>query len=216
MEYFVYAIGKKGDLKEPYVNCYIGVTNNPELRFKSHARSTSKIGKFIREHDLKFRENFKIIFEGKSDDCFMIEEEMRPFPNMGLNVATGGCGGHTRYSEERNSKISDAMKGRDVTWGDKVSKTKLENGTHKGRKNPRAKKWYLTSPDGKCYDATGKLAQICEDLGLTMSILRKNLGKTVEPPKMEGYGGFRPKSDDERKIRMNTVGWKLSEGEMPW
>jgi len=214
MEYFVYVIGL--NLKEPYTNCYIGVTNNPELRFKTHARSSTKVGKYIRENNLNFEENFRVIFEGTSSDCFLIEEEMRPFPNMGLNVATGGCGGYTNYSDERNSKISDAMKGRTITWGDKVSETKKKNGTHKGCKNPMSKKWYLTSPDGKCYDASGKLAQLCEDLEITPTVLRKNLGKTVEAPKKGGYGGFRPKSEKERKFRMNTTGWKLSEGEMPW
>lgn len=209
--YSVYAIGLKDDLVPPYVNCYIGVTNNLKSRFKAHHKSNYTIGRFIREYDLSYPSNMVVIFSGSKDDCFSLELKYRPSPNLGLNEATGGKGGYTRYSKERNLKISDSLKGRSVTWKDKISKTKVDNNQSVGSKNGMAKCWKVTTPDGNVYHIKGTLSLFCNEHGIIARTLTYYKNSKVPHPKKNKMGGFRAKNEQHRVRRNNTTGWKLEE-----
>ena len=213
MQYFVYAIGKKESLKEPYDYCYIGVTNRPEKRWKSHLKSRYTIGSFIRENNLTYEENMIIIMCGSSEECFEIEKKYRPFPNMYLNEAIGGHGGYTSYTEKRNKIISEKLKGRDTSsWKHKMIETKNKNKSHSGSKNIKAKKWILISPTGKEIKIHGNLNETCEKLNLLPSCLSYYRGKIVPSLKVS-YGGYRAKNENSLFLRKNTSGWMLIEND---
>ncbi len=210
MQYFVYAIGKTEDLNK-HEKCYIGVTNQPEKRWKKHQSSTHTVGCFIRENKLTYTDNMCVIFIGSEKECYEKEKELRPYPNMGLNEAIGGLGGHTSYSKERNKKISDALKSRTVTWGDKVSRTKKANGSSAGSKNSKAKKWLIISPENKIKELHGNVEQFCKESLLSVGALRR-YKNTVVPPIVSGKkGGYRATSEEFLKRRHNTTGWCLKE-----
>ena len=198
----VYAIGRSFDnLSE----CYIGVALDPAVRWKQHYTG-GRLSELLKENNWSYETNMKIIFEGTVEECFAKELELRPFPNMGLNIASGGHGGYTSYTKDRNKKISNALNGRSMTWGNKVSETKKQQGTHAGSKNVKAKIWILLDPNGKEYRLHGNLFTFCEEHNLSHNALRNNIGNKVGEisPKFRDYGN--PKI---RERRLNTMGWTL-------
>ena len=205
MQYFVYVIGINTDLEEPYTNCYIGVTKDLKYRWNSHKKSEYRIGQFIRKNSLTY-DNMKVIFIGTDAECFTKEKELRFLPNMGLNEAIGGKGGYTAYDDIRNNKISKALKGRDITWGNKISKTRLENNASKGSSNPRAQKWKLIDPNGQEFLLNGNFYSFCEEHNLNWAALKRCVGYPVGniSSKFRDYGNIKI-----REKRVNTIGWTL-------
>lgn len=212
----------KEDLKEPYHNCYVGVTKNCNGRWNRHKKSKYNVGKFIRFFDLSFYENMVVIFEGSKYECFELEKKLRPRPFIGLNEASGGHGGDTgnykappksAYTAERARKISESLCGRKKTeeHSENISKSLMSNGTRKGNKNPRAKKWTLISPNGVIHSIHGNLSETCKSLNLLESTLRYNKNTVVPEPVSNSYGGFRAKNEKSKELRMNTIGWVLYE-----
>jgi len=203
--YYVYAIGKKEDLMPPYNNCYIGVTNNPQGRWVGHTRSDYVVGRTIRKHSLTFDENFTILYSGNEKECFLMENKLRPDTDMGLNIASGGQGGNTGSYDnaERSKKISEAMKGRKVTWMDKILESR---GSYEGSKNPQAATWVFTDPEGNTYNVVGTFQDFCDEHNLLASSLRYHKGHPV-PPLEKKYGGYRAKNETSREKRTNTIGW---------
>lgn len=205
--YFVYAIGDAADLEsKTYDSCYIGVTNNPFNRWKAHVKSGYTVSKAIAKYNWTYASNMKILFEGSSEECFSLEEKYRPIPLMGLNEASGGKGGYTSYSAERNEKISNSLKGKTKEYGHKISATKKLNGSSKGSKNAKAKKWRLVDPNGVEYFLNGELFSFCEEHKLSVMTLRNNLGNRIGEisPKFRDHG--KPMS---REKRISTTGWTL-------
>jgi hypothetical protein len=211
--YYLYAIGIESALTPPYNGCYIGVTKDLDRRWSSHMKSAYTIGHFIRKHHLVQSKHMIIIFKGTEEECFDLEALYRPSPMMGLNEAIGGHGGYTTYTEERNLKISQALKGKPKKKEHvkKMQKTLIEKGVRKGAKNPRAKKWMLTSPTGVVYNIHGNLTETCKTFNLLESALRHNKNLKVPEPNLNGYGGYRAKSKESLKMRLNTTGWCLKE-----
>jgi hypothetical protein len=209
--YYVYAIGLEYMLLPPYNNCYIGVTNDVNLRWKRHEVSKYTVGQFIRSSNLEQSRHMVIIFEGSANQCFDEEARYRPYPMMGLNEASGGRGGHSSYNVERNEKISRAMRGKTKSKDhvEKISKTIIESGSRKGKKNGMAKKWVLTSPDGIVYNIHGSLTETCKNLNLLESALRYSKGALVPEPSVNGHGGYRAKTKESFEMRTNTTGWCL-------
>lgn len=205
--YFVYAIGNSDDIKmQNYSNCYIGVTNNPQLRWNSHVKSGYTVSRAINENGWNFEQNMQILFSGSDESCFDIESKLRPMPLMGLNEAAGGKGGRTSYTAERNKKISEALSGVAKTEDHKRKISKSKIGVVSGANNPKAKNWKLIDPSGKEYSTRGNLQKYCKELGLCWAALSRNLGMVV--------GNISPKYRDNgnpmnRVMRTNTIGWKL-------
>jgi hypothetical protein len=210
-KYYVYAIGFKNDLIYPYKNCYVGVTKDLKERWKSHTKSKYTVGNFIRTYDLSIEDNMIVLYEGSSEECFDIEEKYRPLPFMGLNEASGGCGGYTSYSQERNVKISKANKGRIKTSEEIEKMSKSKKGQHSGAKNPMSKKWMIKDPYENVYIIEGTLATFCNDNNILESCLRQYKNKIVPKPNYNGYGGYRIKNSTSKNLRENTIGWSLYE-----
>jgi len=97
---------------EPQFSGYIGVTLNPTTRFRNHLRSKRV------PDDCQI----KILFEGSREECFSLENELRPTKNIGWNNAVGGSHGwkhgftHSsltkekmkeKWTPERKAKASD-------------------------------------------------------------------------------------------------------------
>ena len=211
--YYLYAIGTEDMLQPPYDRCYVGVTNNIDLRWKTHSRSLYTVGKFIRNYSLIQHQHMIVLFEGNEEECFDFESAYRPLPMMGLNEAVGGLGGYTSYTEDRSRKISEKHKGKPKPKDqvEKMRNTLIEKGTRKGEKNSQAKKWDLTSPTGMIYTINGNLSETCKRLNLLESALRYNKNTWVPNPNLNGYGGYRAKSKESFEMRMNTIGWCLKE-----
>lgn len=201
----------KEDLVKPYDSCYIGVTNNLLARFNSHKKSKYTIGRYIRKYNLTF-ENMIVIFSGSEKECFERENKYRPLPLMGLNEASGGHGGYTSYTLERNRKISSSLEGRDITWNDKISATKKKLKQSVGEKNGNASTWKAYSPNGNEYIIHGTLDLFCKEHNLLSRTFRYYIDNVVPPPSFNGYGGFRAKNDKQKILRLNTTGWKLTKG----
>lgn len=205
--YFVYAIGNSDDIKmQNYSNCYIGVTNNPGLRWNSHVKSGYTVSQAINENGWNFEDNMKILFSGDDESCFDMESKLRPMPMMGLNEAAGGKGGRTSYTPERGKKISQALSGRSKSEEHRKKISEAKIGVYEGSNNPRAVSWILIDPTGTEYKTCGNLQIYCEELGLCWSALRANIGMVV--------GEISPKFRDNGNImnrvkRTNTIGWKL-------
>jgi hypothetical protein len=204
--YYVYAIGDPINIaNKNYSECYIGVTNDTLSRWSSgHSKSKYSVAKAIKKNSWTYEKNMIIIFSGDAKECFELEYKLRPLPFMGLNEAVGGKGGHTKYTPERNKKISDALKGIPKTYGDKISKTKKENGSSKGSRNSKAVKWILKNPNGDVYNLHGELFNFCKENMLSANTLRCYLDKPVPPicTKYRGIGII-------KEIRNNTTGWLL-------
>ena len=207
--YYVYTIGLSDHLKEPWDNCYIGVTNNLNNRWLGHLKSKYTVGKTIRLYNLNQEENMTVIFSGTDKECFNLENILRPSYYMGLNEAIGGRGGAVCTSyEEHGKKLSKIFKGRIITWGDKISQTKQKN-LPIGKKNPNAKKWILLNTLGEKIIIEGSFFNYCKNNNISASVLIKYIGQKVPDPIKNGYGGFRPKKKEHAITRENTTGWML-------
>ena len=85
----------------PDTDGYVGVSSNVLDRLKVHKQ---KRGETF---------SFSILFEGSREECFHLEEKLRPLPGMGWNVAVGGARGYMHgHSEETKRKIREANKGK--------------------------------------------------------------------------------------------------------
>jgi len=209
--YIVYVIGRKKDIYFPYEKCYVGVTKNKKDRWTKHTQSNYTVGKYIRDHQLKF-DCMKTIFMGTEKECFEKEITLRPNPYMGLNEASGGCGGYTAYEKERNLKISKSMSGRKLSEEHiKKLKTIFSDGRRVGSKNGNSKKWILISPEGEEHIIYGSIQQKCDELGLLRSSLGYYKNRPVPKPKTTGLGGFRKKNIISERKRLMTTGWTLQE-----
>lgn len=85
---------------------YVGVTtlSRQNARFLEHKRSG------------RFPENIqmKVLQINNAEACYMYERCLRPYPNLGWNIALGGARGNYSgipFTEERKRKIGDANKG---------------------------------------------------------------------------------------------------------
>jgi hypothetical protein len=212
MKYIVYAIGKLEDLIEPYDKCYIGVTIDAKRRWNLHNVSKYKVGLYIKEHNLD-SSNMVAIFRGTEQECYDLEYKYRPYPNIGLNVAAGGEGGHTgKYTLERNKKISLANKGKKKNPAsvERMKATKLKNGVARGSKNGMAKKWILTDPSGNIILVNGNLQQVCDENKILRACLKRYIGVVVPAIKKIKNGGYIAKSEKSLVYRNNTTGWMLN------
>lgn len=75
---------RNSECKDVKIDGYIGVSQNPERRFKQHLKKNERIPKDAW---------VEILFEGTRIECFALEEKLRPLKNTGWNRAVGGAQG---------------------------------------------------------------------------------------------------------------------------
>jgi hypothetical protein len=119
------------DHNDPYSEGYIGVTNNLDVRHRTHLRN-----KRVPENTM-----IDILFEGSRKECFSKELEYRPKPKIGWNNAVGGSHGWKigfKHSDKTKQKLKEA-------WSDERKKeaAKLRSELNKsliGQKRPKQSK----------------------------------------------------------------------------
>lgn len=205
MHSYLYAIGDFScGLYEDEL--YIGVTTDPVRRWNDHSNANSLIGGLIRSLEWTAEENMILLYFGETDEVFSLENFLRPTANMGLNVAMGGHGGYTSYSEERNTKISKSKTGQPCS---KETRDKIKNTISKldrtNENNGNSKKWLIESPSGEKHLIHGTLISFCKERNLTLTTLRKYNGIIVPEKSNKARG-----TPDELLKRSNTTGWKLT------
>ena len=85
--YFVYWIHKETH-KDPYVEGYIGISNDPTRRFKEHSKNKQK--SYV-TNAIKSGAVMSVLYENvEIETAKQIEETFRPNENIGWNVAKGG------------------------------------------------------------------------------------------------------------------------------
>lgn len=109
---------------------YVGFTSKTvSERYKSH-KTDSKRDRYSHIPFYKAMNKYKelliveTICEGSNDYCLMIENKLRPSPNLGWNLLVGGAKGSlgTKASEETRRKQSESRKGeRNHFYGKKHS-----------------------------------------------------------------------------------------------
>lgn len=111
---------------------YVGVSKDPDVRFKSHLRVNERIPKDA---------EMKIVFSGTRAECFEEEKRLRPAKNIGWNRAPGGVQGF-KDGFVHSEKTKAALK---AAWSIErkkiASKFKAEQ-NHKllGQKRPKQSK----------------------------------------------------------------------------
>jgi group I intron endonuclease len=108
---------------EPNLNTgYIGISKNVELRFSQHTWKRKKTNEHLKNALAKYGDavKFSVIVEGLDfEAASLIEEVLRPEPNIGWNIAAGG-----------NIPPNPKGKIRSSEYRENISKAKL------GEKNP--------------------------------------------------------------------------------
>lgn len=108
---------------------YIGVTYDPDSRFRSHQKKNKKI-----PNDSKIM----ILFEGTREECFQREYNYRPKANIGWNNAVGGSHGWRlgfTHSDETKTKMK--AKWTDERKEEHIERLKTHNHKLRGQKRPK-------------------------------------------------------------------------------
>lgn len=86
---FVYWIKHKNH-KDIKTEGYVGISINPEKRFKNHISYDAN--KHLRNALIKYKDDItiQIVIEEEKDFCLLLEEELRPNDNIGWNIVKGG------------------------------------------------------------------------------------------------------------------------------
>jgi predicted GIY-YIG superfamily endonuclease len=109
---------------------YVGVSGNFDKRLEAH-----KIGNGNRNVFEAFKVQdyvtIEIVLEGSEEECYNYEQQLRPTPFIGWNIAEGGSRPPSpKGDRDRAAKAAKSLKGREITWGDKISEAR------KGISNP--------------------------------------------------------------------------------
>ena len=113
MSYYLYHIRLKGT--ETLEEGYIGRTKDPKDRWKQHKlpsvhaqQPNSPLYAAMSKYGIENFE-FVILEEGEKAVIVQREAELRPNPNMGLNVDPGGVGKGGKHSEKGKENIRNAL-----------------------------------------------------------------------------------------------------------
>jgi group I intron endonuclease len=174
--YYVYCLVNKINNK-----LYVGYSENPEQRFKGHcANNKWKINKAIKKYGANNFE-IKLLFDtfSKEEACETEKHYIQKFKTLnresGYNLSAGGMGGNVMAgaSEEnkinKKNKISNSLKNRKITWGDKISLKRKGYTTY----------IILKTGETKCLHKDDPLVLRGEAVGLTKGI--KKISKVIFP-----------------------------------
>lgn len=155
--YCVYHIGMVGD--HDTSKGYIGVTSDYQRRKGHHCQHVRRkdfrqpLYKFLDEVGLDNVE-FNIIFTGTKEECYKLEETLRPDFDIGWNTTPGGS--DKRYSRERVTvdgvEYMSIQKAKEATGYDYLTLKKIQKGievfkVYSGADNVNSKPVTLTHPN---------------------------------------------------------------------
>lgn len=115
----------KPDHTDIYTQGYIGVSTNPDKRWRQH-KTDSKCNRhannYLNNAITKYGDTlvYEVIFGGTLEQCYSYERELRPKPSIGWNLMSGGEVG--KITEEGRRKIAEAAKNRVLTEYEKETR----------------------------------------------------------------------------------------------
>lgn len=93
---------------------YVGVSANPNKRILQHKRrkDNDKLSNFLINNEGFYI--LDIVYTGDREECFLIENKLRPKKNIGLNKTIGGkhpsIGAHTGFKHSDSTKAMMSIK----------------------------------------------------------------------------------------------------------
>lgn len=100
------------DHTDPYTEGYIGLSNQPDKRFKAHTTNTASVGsKYLREmsdSDKALLSHTILAKCSSLEEARELEQKYRPSPNIGWNIKKGGgvspdCTGRVHTEETKRA-----------------------------------------------------------------------------------------------------------------
>lgn len=188
MKYYVYHICRKCD-KFDLSKGYVGISNNPNKRWKSGYFGSPHLQAAIKKYDdvVKY-----IVMEASEEECMSVEKTLRPIKNIAWNIAVGGgkppspkgtsnCISNLPLEKRRKKgfKLTDDHRLKLSASQQKVahvhSKRMSDNNPMQGmigELHPSFKGWYHT-PAGKF----GSASSAAKPNGVSRSIIQKRCAK---------------------------------------
>jgi len=134
---FVYWIYRKSDT-DLTSQGYIGISNNPASRFKSHKKKAASLKSSNKNHRLYNSLNkyddfkFEVLLKSTREYCLEVEKLLRPLPNIGLNHAAGGK--YTPGCKDVGLATREKLREAAIkAYQDNPELSKVCGGTNKGR-----------------------------------------------------------------------------------
>ena len=191
---------------------YIGVHKSVSEDFDGYYGSGKLLRRAIKKYGKQYFKRYNLFIFNNPEDAFAEERRLLlDWLNHSdcYNIMPGGRGDYSHFLQKNIDRRAEKMSKvpRNKTWRENIRKSKM--GVYDGDKNPRAKSWVVTAPNGASYDIRGRLHNFCKENNLIFSCLYGNQGTTVPKIQDGGYGGFREKYPGHRIKRENTTGWKL-------
>jgi hypothetical protein len=94
-------------------------------RLHGYVGISARFLKRLKDHRDKPPFQHAILLRGAEAECFALEQQLRPHHRIGWNRSKGGPNqGRTlgyRHSEASRANVSAALKGRNITWRDKLA-----------------------------------------------------------------------------------------------
>jgi hypothetical protein len=116
---------------DPETQGYVGVTGNPEKRYREHLKESKKdspknihLARAMNKHQVKTT----LLFHGTKVACYELEFDLRPARNIGWNIQKGG----KIHTDENIRKRSNSLSGRNFSplHKERLTESKM------GNKNP--------------------------------------------------------------------------------
>lgn len=230
-KYFIYIIGHRNQLRQPYDACYVYFGNNYETEWNRCSNADNKIGRVIRMHHLNFDENFMVIFFGSLNQCREKYRELRPYQDIGLNDEVDEEHFVKKISNWETPKKQpwEMTRAEYKEWEQKENererlkeekklnskiKRRVGNPNFSGKTNPKAVIWRLTDPDGHEIIIEGGIRNYCREHNISEFTLKDRLGEVIGPPNYidennRFIGGYIIRSEELHQRRLNTIGFKL-------
>ncbi len=134
---FVYWI-KRTCHNDVYTEGYIGITDNPDRRYKEHQKFSNKNKKLVHAFRKYDDISYVVLKEDTEENCKLLEFELRPDVQIGWNIVPGGDKPPINRGTWVGKKLTDEHK-RHVSEGMKLSWSKRER-TSKTIKIPKTLK----------------------------------------------------------------------------
>lgn len=121
---------------------YIGITKNIDKRWKYHKSGYGKCTHLINAIN-KYGDTlvWEVIREGSKEDCYLLEQSLRPNANIGWNIRPGGCD-IVDLTDEHKTNIKNAHLGKKLS---EETKRKISE-SHKGKKMSEQAKFNMKKP----------------------------------------------------------------------
>ncbi len=140
--YYLYWIHRKAHT-DMQTEGYVGITENPEQRFRDHTRKKSRSGTHLINAINRYSDIEYEVVESFSDlqTCLNRERSLRPEEGIGWNMAPGG-GQPPSVTKEAAAKISQTLKERGVSPYTENTHSDAAKAKRKAAYNAHKNEWW--------------------------------------------------------------------------